>query len=157
METLISYFAEDHDKLLYVLAGVSLLLELTVTGVSGILLFFAIACVLTGLLVSFGLINGWEVEVLLVAVFSLLSAVLLFKPLKKFQGTTKSVNDDSSDLIGQTVAVSETVTQTSGSIRHSGINWQARLSDTANVTTLEASAQVVIIAVQGTLVIVDEK
>ena len=34
----------NHDKILYVIAAISLLVELTMIGLSGPLLFFAIGC-----------------------------------------------------------------------------------------------------------------
>ena len=58
MDLLFDYLLNNHDKLLYGIASISLLVELTVIGLSGPLLFFAIACFLTGLLVSFNLISS---------------------------------------------------------------------------------------------------
>jgi len=148
-----NYFLENHDSLLYLIAGVSFVLELTVIGMSGPLLFFAIACVLTGLLNTFGLVTTWQYEVLALGVFTVISAMLLWKPLKKLQGD-KKVYDTSSDMIGQRVMVSETVTQTSGSIRYSGINWQARLEPDASDQVIETNTQVTIFAVDGTTMLV---
>ena len=43
MEQLVEYFAQNHDKLLYALAGIILVVELTVLGLGGPLLFIGIA------------------------------------------------------------------------------------------------------------------
>ena len=81
----------------------------------------------TGLLVSLQIITSWECEALFVGIFSLLAAILLWQPLKRFQGNDK-VTDQSSDLIGQKV-VTRSSYEVSGTVRHSGIDWTARLDD----------------------------
>ena len=151
----LGYFSENHDKLLYIIASVSLVIELAIIGLSGPLLFFAIGCGVTGLLVSLGIVSGWEIEVLCVGLLSLLSAVFLWKPLKKFQGTAP-VQDTSSDMIGQVVPVSGEVTLLGGSIRHSGINWQARLDDQSSLESIDVDSRVEIVGVEGNVMIVRE-
>lgn len=153
MDTIIDYLFNNHDKLLYLIAGVSLLIELTLIGLSGPLLFFAIACALTGVLVSVNMISTWEMELLLVGVFTLMTSIVLWKPLKKFQGNEK-VSDQSSDMIGQVVTVSETVTALGGSVRHSGINWNARLSSESDVESIQSKQRVTICAVDGNILVV---
>ncbi len=153
METIIEYLFNNHDKLLYLIAGVSLLVELTLIGLSGPLLFFAIGCALTGALVSLNMISTWEMELLFVGLFTLLSSIVMWKPLKQFQGSG-IVTDSSSDMIGQIVPVTEIVTETGGSVRHSGINWNARLSGASTIDTIEVGAQVKICAVDGNVLIV---
>ncbi|MCP4326305.1 MAG: NfeD family protein [Psychromonas sp.] len=153
MDTIIEYLFNNHDKLLYLIAGASLLVELTLIGLSGPLLFFSIGCALTGALVSFNLISTWEMELLFVGIFTLLSSVVMWKPLKQFQGSG-TVNDNSSDMIGQTVAVSEAVTRTGGKVRHSGINWNARLSDQSSAESINTDSRVEICGVDGNILIV---
>lgn len=154
MDTLISYLQSNHDQLLYVIGAIALVVELSVIGLSGPLLFFGLGCLLTGLLVSLGIIQGWELEVLSVGLLSAVSALLLWKPLKSFQGH-KVVQDTSSDMIGQTVPVSEPVTINGGKVRHSGINWNARLSDTAQVDVIESGIRAKIVAVDGNILIIE--
>ena len=62
MESVVDYFAQNQDFLLYAIAGVCLILELSVLGMSGPLLFLALGCLLTGFLVSLGAVTGWEME-----------------------------------------------------------------------------------------------
>ncbi|PCK00418.1 MAG: acriflavin resistance protein [Zetaproteobacteria bacterium] len=156
MEALWDYILNNHAHLLYALAGLSVVLELTVIGLSGPLLFFAVGCLITGLFVNLGVISSWELEVLSVGVLSILSAVILWKPLKKFQGKA-NIRDDASDMIGKIVPVSEIVTATGGSIRYSGINWQAKLDKGSSLESLESGASVEICAVKGTTMIVKEQ
>lgn len=157
MELIIEYFSQHHSNIYYTLAGISLIVEIGVIGLSGPLLFFSVGCAVTGVLVSLGVISGWELEVLSVGVFSTLSAVLLWKPLKKFQGSKKFVKDQSSDMIGQIVPVTEDVTVSGGLIRHSGINWMARLDDDAGVESLAVGQRVVITETDGNIMVVKSR
>lgn len=154
MDTMIDYLFNNHDKLLYLIAGVSLLVELTLIGLSGPLLFFSIGCALTGILVSLNLISSWEMELLFVGIFTLVSSILMWKPLKLFQGNG-NVTDNSSDMIGQRVAVSETLSKHGGNIRFSGINWSARLSEQSPHESIAIGEHVTIAAVDGNVMIID--
>lgn len=154
MDTLINYLQNHHDQLLYIIGAIALIVELSVTGLSGPLLFFGLSCLITGVLVSTGIIQGWEFEVLSVGLLSGVVALLLWQPLKRFQGN-RLVQDTSSDMIGQTVPVSEVVTLNGGKVRHSGINWNARLSETATVELLDVGLRVKIVAVDGNILIVE--
>jgi membrane protein implicated in regulation of membrane protease activity len=153
MEQLVDYFAQNHDKLLYTLAGIILVVELTVLGLGGPLLFIGIACAITGVFVTIGLLSSWQTEILSVGILSLVIAMTLWKPLKQLQGPRK-VSDSSSDMIGQVVPVSEQVTRNGGSVRHSGINWQARLDASSPVDVLDSGERVEISAVEGNVMIV---
>lgn len=151
------YLLENHDSILYTLAGVMLLLELTVLGMSGPLLFVAIGCVICGVLVSSGVVSTWEAEVLLVGVISGVAALLLWKPMKSLQGSEKTPQDNSSDMIGEIVKVSSTVTISDGAIRYSGIDWQARLNREAGTESrVEEGQSVEIVGVNGTTMMVKE-
>ena len=72
---LISYFSENHAQLLYLIAGISILIELTVMGLSGPLFFFAIAALLTGMLTHIGLLESWQMELVSLAV---ITSLLIF-------------------------------------------------------------------------------
>lgn len=154
MDSIFEYLVNNHDKLLYGIAGICLIIELTLIGLSGPLLFFAIGCALTGVLVSLNIVSTWEVELICVGLFSLFSTLLLWKPLKRFQGTT-AVVDNSSDMIGQTVPVSETVTINGGTIRHSGINWNARLADDCKVNNINSGERALITGVDGNIIVIN--
>ena len=153
MESLIEYFVGQPDKLLYTVAGVLLVLELSVLGLSGPLLFVAIGCAITGVFLSTGFIDGWISIILSVGVVTGISTLLLWKPLKGLQGPAK-VSDTSSDMIGQTVPVSECVNRNGGTIRHSGINWQSRLDASASVNEIATGERAEISAVEGNVMII---
>jgi len=146
-------FLESHQLIWYAIAGLSLVLELGIMGLSGPLLFFAIASAVTGVLVSFGLIDGWQSEVLVVGLLTAVITLVLWKPLKAMQNS-RSKTDDSSDMIGLQVPVAEDVTKEAGNIRYSGINWNARLAEDAEVDVIENNSLCTIVAVTGTTMLV---
>jgi membrane protein implicated in regulation of membrane protease activity len=147
------YFLENHHLFWYLLAGVSLVIELSIMGLSGPLLFFAIASLVTGVLVNVGIISGWEGEILTAGILSAITALLLWKPLKKLQNTKQVVNE-SSDMVGIKVPVSIEITATTGSIRYSGINWQARLAEDCKETNISENSQCEIVAITGNTMLV---
>jgi inner membrane protein len=152
MSSLFDYFAQHQDHLLYTIAGICLVLELSVLGMSGPLLFLALSCLLTGLMVTFGIISGWEMQVLSVGVLAALSAALLWKPLKKFQNAGGG-RDTSSDMIGKVLVVTKAVTRDQGTVAYSGIDWQARL-DVAYTESVAVGSRVHVVAVEGALLLV---
>ena len=108
MLAMLQYISTHHDQVFYVIAGLSFILELTVIGLGGPLLFFAIASFITGLLISGNLISGWEIEVFVLGILTAITAVLLWKPLKKLQDSGGGF-DTSSDMIGRQVPTSVSV------------------------------------------------
>lgn len=150
---LVQYFSSNHDHLLYLIAGVSFVVELSVMGMGGPLLFFAMASAITGLLVGAGVISGWEAEVLCLGVLTAIIAALLWKPFKNFQNSGGQA-DTSSDMIGLSVPTSSEVTVNGGSIRYSGINWSARLHDEATEDSIAADVRCTIVGVDGNIMLV---
>jgi membrane protein implicated in regulation of membrane protease activity len=148
-----AYISDNHAHLFYALAGVSFIVELTLMGLSGPLLFFAIASFITAVLISMGLISGWEVEFFAVGVLTALTALVLWKPLKRFQNTGDG-SDNSSDMIGRQVPVSKTISQTEGSIRYSGINWNSRLDEDSGVEAIDKGQMCMITSVDGNIMLV---
>jgi membrane protein implicated in regulation of membrane protease activity len=146
-------FIDHHHLIWYAIAGVSLVIELGVMGLSGPLLFFGIASVVTGVLVHVGVIEGWQSEVLVVGVLTAVITVLLWKPLKKIQNS-RGKTDDSSDMIGLQVPVIDDITTTVGTIRYSGVNWHARLADNSTVDVIKNNSICLIVAVTGTTMLV---
>ena len=144
---------EHHQFIWYALAGISLVLELGIMGLSGPLFFFAIASAITGLLVGLGIIDGWAIEVLTVGILSALITLIMWKPLKKLQNS-RSKTDESSDMIGLQVTVVDEINHSGGSIRYSGLNWNARLAEEANVEVIGSTQVCVIAAITGTTMLV---
>jgi len=146
-------FLENHQLIWYAIAGLSLVFELGIMGLSGPLLFFAIASAITGILVNVGFINGWQSEILTVGLSTAIITLLLWKPLKKIQNS-RSKTDNSSDMIGLQVPASDDITKISGSVRYSGVNWNARLAEDIDIEVIENKSACTIVAVTGTTMLV---
>ncbi|MDP7593202.1 MAG: NfeD family protein [Litorilituus sp.] len=147
------YFFEHHDHFWYLVAGLSFVIELSIMGLSGPLFFFAIASLITGFLVGIGLIPSWQAEILTLGLSTALITAVLWKPLKRLQNS-KSKTDDSSDMIGLQVPASADITLNGGSIRYSGIDWQARLAEEANVDLIDNQSQCQVVAIKGNTMLV---
>jgi membrane protein implicated in regulation of membrane protease activity len=147
------YFLENPDHLWYLIAGISFVIELSIMGLSGPLLFFAIASLATGILITIGFIEGWQSEILTVGILTAVVAAILWKPLKSLQNS-KGKTDNSSDMVGLTVLASTDITVTAGTIRYSGIDWQARLAEDANGQSINVESQCVIVAITGNVMLV---
>ena len=152
---LLDLINSNHDRLFYVLAGIGFVVELGLLGLSGPLLFISIACLITALLISAGLIAGWEVEILVSGILTIVISLLLWKPLKNFQNSGDGT-DSSSDMIGRFVTTSEDISDSAGAIRYSGIDWQARLDPCANETFIAKGETCVIASVNGNIMLVKE-
>ena len=150
---IISYFNENHAHLFYLMAGISFVIELTILGLSGPLLFFALASVLTGILISLNILSGWESECFTVGMLSGIIAWVLWKPMQRFQNSGGGA-DTSSDMIGKQVPSSSTITHEDGSIRFSGIDWSARLSNDTQETSVAANTSCIITGVDGNTMLV---
>ena len=150
--TLIDFITNNHDYVLYIIAAIAFLIELSVMGLSGPLLFFALAALLTGFLSSMGVVSNWQVEVASVGVLTTLIAIVMWKPLQKFQNQGGGP-DTSSDMIGKTVPCATQITNTSGHIRFSGINWNARL-DASETDSIAEGEPCKISGVDGNTMIV---
>lgn len=146
-------FLENHQLIWYAIAGISLVLELGIMGLSGPLLFFAIASVITGMLINVGVIEAWQSQIVVVGLLTAVITLVLWKPLKNMQNS-RSKTDESSDMIGLQVPVVDTVTQAEGSVRYSGVNWQARLADNVEVENIAQNSMCTIVAVTGTTMLV---
>lgn len=150
---IINYFIENHAQLFFLLAGISFVMELTILGLSGPLLFFAFACVLTGIFSHLGIISGWEYECLTVGLLTALIALILWKPMKQFQNSGGGA-DTSSDMIGKQVPSTSEITHEQGFIRFSGIDWGARLTTECHTEMVAANTTCVITGVDGNVMLV---
>tara|TARA_B110000879_G_scaffold6802_1_gene8713 strand:- start:59 stop:529 length:471 start_codon:yes stop_codon:yes gene_type:complete len=151
--SLFEYIAGHHAEVFYFIAGLGLVIELTITGLSGPLLFVAFASLLTGLSIDLGLIAGWETEIFVLGILSAAITLLLWKPFKNFQNDSDG-SDSSSDMIGKQVPASAEITASSGSIRYSGINWNSRLAEDLSGPIAEGE-NCIITAVDGNIMIVE--
>lgn len=146
------YFTQHQDYFFYALAGICLLVELSLLGMSGPLLFVAIGSVITGVLLSLGIIHSFGIALVALGVISLASAAMLWGPLKKLQN--KEVGPEtSSDMVGKIVPVTARITQTDGRVSYSGVEWLARL-DSSSSKPIEAESRVKVTSVDGTILMV---
>ncbi len=146
------YFTQHQDYFFYALAGVCLIIELSLLGISGPLLFVALGSVITGVLMSLGLIHSFSIALVVLAGVSVSSAALLWAPLKKLQN--KEVGPEtSSDMVGKVVPVTARITQTDGRVSYSGVEWLARLDNSSN-EPIEAESRVQVTSVDGTILVV---
>jgi len=150
---IMQYIADHHDHFFYVVAGVSFIVELTILGLGGPLLFFAIASFITGVLINLGVLSGWEMEIFALGVLTALTTLLLWKPLKNFQNSGDGT-DTSSDMIGKEVPASSEITASGGTIRYSGINWSSRLDSNAGIESMFKGEQCIIVSVDGNIMVV---
>ena len=150
---IIQYFSDNHASLLFLLAGIAFVIELAVMGLSGFVLFFAIGCFITGILSYTGILGGWESEVFSVGVLSCISALILWKPLKRFQ-SKEIPADTSSDLIGREVTCKKEINLSEGIVRHSGIDWQARLDPLGDRIVINKGELCRIVKTDGTMLLV---
>jgi len=146
------YFTQHQDYFFYALAGICLLVELSLLGMSGPLLFVAIGSVITGVLISLGIIHSFGIALVALGSISLASAALLWRPLKKLQN--KEIGPEtSSDMVGKVVPVTARITQADGRVSYSGVEWLARL-DSSSSEPIETESRVEVTSVDGTILVV---
>lgn len=149
---MIDYFSLHQDYFFYALAGICLLVELGLLGISGPLLFVALGSLLTGIFILLGLIHAFSIAIVIFAGLSVASAALLWTPLKKLQN--KEVGPEtSSDMVGKVLLVTARITQTDGRVAYSGIDWLARL-DASSSEAIEVESRAEVTSVDGTILIV---
>ena len=152
MSGLVEYFSQHLDYFFYALAGICLLVDLSILGLSGPLFFVAIGSLITGACVSLGLIAQFNIALVLFAATSIASAALLLKPLKKLQ-EQKAGPETTSDMVGKMLPASARITRTDGRVFYSGVGWLARL-DNHSSEPIEVPNQVVVTSVDGTILMV---
>ncbi len=116
---------------------------------SGVLLFGSLGAILTGVLISFGLVpDTFIMAVACFAVSTALITAILWYPLKRLQSGAELGSDRSSDIIGHTFTLSSDVSGTNhGQQKYSGINWRVELADHVTPQSLSAGTEVKVYAV----------
>ena len=142
----------DHENYFYIMAGLLLIIELA-GAMTCYLMFLAIGSFITGLIISFGLVSSWELELLTLAIVTSIVTASLWKPMKKFQNSGDG-KDDSSDMIGRKVLVGSDITSDKGTIRFSGADWNSRLVDGLGTTVIPEGDYCIIAEVDGNVMVV---
>ncbi|KZX75124.1 hypothetical protein A3715_26820 [Oleiphilus sp. HI0009] len=128
--------------------GVALIIiEILVLGFSSIfLIFVAVACFTTAILMSIGLFEHSILNASVsVAIFSFVWALFLWKPLRKLQQRQQSPEDQPNSFSGVTFFLSEDLAPSTFIVQeYSGINWQVFLTpDQSQVLGKGTEVQVV--------------
>lgn len=124
------------------------LLPFAIPGVLEVLLALAIGAFVSAALIWFGwLPQDTSLVLLSLAMLTALSAVLLWKPLRKLQKTGIRLQEDSaiSDFVGTELILTEQASKDSDSyIQFCGLEWRLRLDPTDMANTVEAGQSVFI-------------
>lgn len=108
--------------------GVALgIVEIAILGLGTVfLLFIAIGCLLSSLLIYLGLLpETFLVAALSVAVISSASAIILWKPLKRLQSNHQNPDEQPNAFAGLTLELEQDLTDEGNAIqRYSGITWK---------------------------------
>ncbi|MFT7221460.1 MAG: hypothetical protein ACI8Z1_003082 [Candidatus Azotimanducaceae bacterium] len=122
-----------------------------VTGFStGIFLFGGLAALATGVLMSFGVLpQTWVAGVSSAGIGSGLITLLLWKPLKKLQGSGPAKKDNSSDLVGHKFILDSDVSVSNPGVTvYSGVTWRVEIDEDAEADTLAAGQRVSVSSVE---------
>ena len=118
---------------LLAIIGVSLgILEIAILGFGTVfLLFIAIGCLVTAVLMFFGALpDTYLVAAIAVAIISSVAALLLWKPLKKMQDKQQNPDDQPNVFSGLKFRLdADLAPNTSFTHRYSGIDWRVNKED----------------------------
>lgn len=147
-------FFDNHANSLFLLAGLSLVIEITMLALSGPLLFLSLGLLITGTLSHFGVVTNWEEEGVCIGLTSLLAASALWVPFKAFQQKIPPLMVGG-DLIGRKVlCVKEINFSCEGSVTYIGAEWPARLDPLCNRQRIQESGQCIISRIDGNKMVV---
>ncbi|MCW8830459.1 MAG: NfeD family protein [Gammaproteobacteria bacterium] len=148
-------YIQTHQSGFWIAVGFALLAsEVLLFGFTTIIFLFAgIGALITGLLMSAGVLNEtWIAGVSCFGISTGIASVLLWKPMSKLQGNNLPARSQSqsSDLIGHEFVLQEGVTHTShGQYRYSGVDWKVELDASAGVDGLSAGQRVAVASVDA--------
>jgi len=119
----------DYISTFFIVGIILMIIDLMFININ-VLIFLGMSAVISSILHTLGFhLPECTLLVSLIAstgIVTLVSTLLLWKPLKKFQNKT-SESDTSSDLIGKTLIVSETIElKKNGKVSFSGANWTSK-------------------------------
>lgn len=149
---MIEYLNTHQGAFWFTVGFVLLTLEILVLGMAtGVVLFAGIGGLITGALVSLGIVpSTWLAGIACFGISSALSAALLWKPLLRFQNEDRADRDTSSDFIGYSFWLDDTVSRTTpGHTRYSGIDWRVEIDDTLGADQISAGAKVTVTSVDA--------
>ncbi len=131
------WISNNLANVLIIIGLVLLAIEVGVLGFSVMVLFFiGLGCLLSGILIFVGVLPATVVSALTgVAILSFLSAVILWKPLKKLQNEVVESNVKS-DLIGHSFVLETDISSRDHGVHnYSGIEWKVKSDDPISAGT----------------------
>lgn len=150
-------FLNNPTQVFLIIGAVCIAIEILLLGINGPLLFLGLGALIASGILALEFVSGYPAGISITCISAIILAISLWKPFKALQNK-ETKPDTSSDLIGQIVTTTAEVNSTSGQIRHSGINWNARIdsSETA-IESFEKGDLVVIAGVNGNTLFVKAK
>ena len=147
---MIEYFDANQPAFWFTVGFLLLAIELLAFGfATGLLLFAGIGGLVTGALMWLGIVpHTWLAGTATFGISSVLSAVLLWKPLLRLQNPGPPAKDNSSDFVGLEFKLKQDVThQSPGKTRYSGIEWRVELADDIQIDRIDAGQKVTVTSI----------
>ena len=141
----------SHQAEFWMVTGFALLAAEVLTGFTvGVFLFAGIGALVTGGLMSFGVLaETWVAGISCTGISTGVITAVLWKPLKNLQGNRPVGKDNSSDLIGHTFVIKDEITTTNpSSTEYSGVSWRVEIDKDAGVDVIEAGKHVTVSSVE---------
>ncbi len=147
---IVDYIANHHAEFWLVVGFIMLAIEVITGFTTGIFLFGGLGALVTGLLMSVGLLpETWIAGVSSTGISSGVITSLLWKPLKNLQGDRPVEKDNSSDFIGYEWVLDNDITVTKpGATHYSGIAWKVGIDKDAGVDNIAAGQRVTVSSVE---------
>ena len=140
----------SHQAEFWLVMGFALLAAEVLTGFTvGVFLFAGMGALVTGGLMSFGvLVETWVAGIACTGISTGVITAVLWKPLKNLQGNRPIGKDNSSDLIGHRFVIENEITTTKpGSTEYSGVSWRVEIDKDAGTDVIEAGKHVTVSSV----------
>ncbi|MDH5710896.1 MAG: NfeD family protein [Gammaproteobacteria bacterium] len=146
-------YIQTHQSGFWIASGFLLLvIEALLFGFATIILLFAgLGALITGLLMSAGILSEtWIAGISCFGISTGVASALLWKPLSKLQNNNVDTKKQSSDLIGYQFVLNDDVSFMSNSNhRYSGVDWRVELDDSAGVDSISAGQRVAVASVDA--------
>lgn len=147
----LEYINQHHAEFWMAVGFFLLAIEVMFLGMAtGMLLFIGLGALVTGLMMLAGLLpETWLIGFASMGLSSGVLTILLWKPLKRLQGSRIPTQDKSSDLIGHEFVLAQDVDILQpGSTRFSGVDWRVEIAPEAEgVTSISAGQRVTLVSV----------
>jgi len=147
---MIDYINAHQDQFWFVVGFALLGVEILVLGVgTGVALFAGIGALITGALIWLGVASGWIAGIGLFAVSTVVSTLLLWKPMRRLNSRSVERQPGGSNFVGHTFYLEGDVTPTSpGRTRFSGVDWKVTIASGSGIDHIAAGTEVRVVEVE---------